>query len=425
DAIDKATAETLTGEDYTLIFAVVDLIGSSENAAHDAILHIIKRVRHRNMNVAFMTLTLVEALVKNCGVNVHGEVASRAFTTTLVQMLGEASTHQKVKGKILELIQQWSDEFKSKPTLSLMEETYNDLVKTRKYKFPGRPGTPQASSSGGMTESEREAAELELALQNSLKDVGGRPTGYAPPRARPQQAAQPSSGRPSSVTSSTRPQAQSQPKPSSRPQQSQQTQQPKPQVSQQPVAHPTQQQHQHHQQHQQQQPKQAVAATTSTATPPAAQATSKRELVRAIYDYKSDDESELTFYAGDIIQVQERKYKEWWQGELRGKVGIFPVNYVEPYTEPSLSDFAKDIELEIKVLKETAPIDSLLRQLGSFDTTKDSITANEKLSTFYHSMIANRGDIVKLIEKYSQRAEELRALDTKYKDAMDQYDRLL
>ncbi|XP_048869547.1 GRB2-related adapter protein 2a [Brienomyrus brachyistius] len=52
--------------------------------------------------------------------------------------------------------------------------------------------------------------------------------------------------------------------------------------------------------------------------------------VRALYDFKAEEEDELGFHAGDLIEVLNRSDASWWKGKLRGKVGLFPTNYVEP-----------------------------------------------------------------------------------------------
>lgn len=50
--------------------------------------------------------------------------------------------------------------------------------------------------------------------------------------------------------------------------------------------------------------------------------------VKALYDFEPNDEGELAFKEGDVIRVIDSAYKDWWKGELRGEIGIFPVNYV-------------------------------------------------------------------------------------------------
>ena len=51
--------------------------------------------------------------------------------------------------------------------------------------------------------------------------------------------------------------------------------------------------------------------------------------VKALYDYQQKTSDELTFDAGDVITVIERR-NDWSLGELRGKTGQFPSNYVQP-----------------------------------------------------------------------------------------------
>jgi hypothetical protein len=47
-----------------------------------------------------------------------------------------------------------------------------------------------------------------------------------------------------------------------------------------------------------------------------------------LYDFQPTEQGELGFQKGDIVRVIESVYRDWWKGELRGKTGIFPVNYV-------------------------------------------------------------------------------------------------
>jgi signal transducing adaptor molecule len=50
--------------------------------------------------------------------------------------------------------------------------------------------------------------------------------------------------------------------------------------------------------------------------------------VKALYDFVPSESGELGFSRGDVITVLDSVYKDWWRGELHGKTGIFPVNYV-------------------------------------------------------------------------------------------------
>ena len=50
--------------------------------------------------------------------------------------------------------------------------------------------------------------------------------------------------------------------------------------------------------------------------------------VRALHTFEPTEPGELGFEKGDIIKVVDRGYKDWWRGQLKGRTGIFPVNYV-------------------------------------------------------------------------------------------------
>ncbi|XP_050096567.1 serine-rich adhesin for platelets-like [Anopheles aquasalis] len=55
-----------------------------------------------------------------------------------------------------------------------------------------------------------------------------------------------------------------------------------------------------------------------------------RELCKVLYAYQPANDDELRLVEGDIITIltKELPDKGWWKGELRGKVGVFPDNFV-------------------------------------------------------------------------------------------------
>ncbi|EHA48644.1 reduced viability upon starvation protein 167 [Pyricularia oryzae 70-15] len=55
------------------------------------------------------------------------------------------------------------------------------------------------------------------------------------------------------------------------------------------------------------------------------------ETVTALYEYAATQEGDLSFHAGDVIEIVSRTQNanEWWTGRLNGKVGQFPGNYVQ------------------------------------------------------------------------------------------------
>jgi len=57
------------------------------------------------------------------------------------------------------------------------------------------------------------------------------------------------------------------------------------------------------------------------------------EQVVAMYAYQPQNEDELQFHKGSVINVVNKDDPDWWKGELNGAVGMFPSNYVSPLAE--------------------------------------------------------------------------------------------
>lgn len=62
--------------------------------------------------------------------------------------------------------------------------------------------------------------------------------------------------------------------------------------------------------------------------PPPPQRPTAAPKCRALYDFDAEDGTELSFRAGDVITII-KKSQDWWEGELNGRRGLFPGNYVE------------------------------------------------------------------------------------------------
>lgn len=49
---------------------------------------------------------------------------------------------------------------------------------------------------------------------------------------------------------------------------------------------------------------------------------------KALYDFHGTEQGDLSFQAGDTIQITGEEDEMWWRGTLDGRTGIFPSNYV-------------------------------------------------------------------------------------------------
>ena len=79
----------------------------------------------------------------------------------------------------------------------------------------------------------------------------------------------------------------------------------------------------------------ASPVATAAAAPAEPQSVHNVTRVRALHSFQPTEPGELQFEKGDIIKVVDRNYKDWWRGQLRGRTGIFPVNYVVSFKATS------------------------------------------------------------------------------------------
>ena len=90
--------------------------------------------------------------------------------------------------------------------------------------------------------------------------------------------------------------------------------------------------------------------------------------VRALYDFVPSEAGELEFKKGDVIAVLESVYKDWWRGSLKGKTGIFPLNYVEKLTDPTPDELQREAQMEAEVFAEIKNVEKLLTLLSASNT---------------------------------------------------------
>jgi amphiphysin len=79
----------------------------------------------------------------------------------------------------------------------------------------------------------------------------------------------------------------------------------------------------------------AAAAKKKPAPPPPPKPKTKNlsavEKATALYDFEAQAEGDLSFAAGDVIEIIQRtpNVNEWWTGKVHGMTGQFPGNYVQ------------------------------------------------------------------------------------------------
>ncbi|XP_059577802.1 sorbin and SH3 domain-containing protein 2 isoform X5 [Alligator mississippiensis] len=62
---------------------------------------------------------------------------------------------------------------------------------------------------------------------------------------------------------------------------------------------------------------------------------------RAVYDFKAQTSKELSFKKGDTVYILRKIDQNWYEGEHHGRVGIFPISYVEKLSPPEKAQPAR------------------------------------------------------------------------------------
>lgn len=248
----------------------------------------------------------------------HRELSSRAFTDALLKLANDRNTHNQVKVKILERMKEWSDMFKSDPDLGIMYDAYYRLKQSNPTLEP--PSAPQKNSLTDL-DRQKEEEELQMALKLSLQEEERKRKSAAESAAGPSTAASSSAATNTTTTATTT-----------------------------TAGAPAQQQAA---------PSQSVPSGTTAATV---------SRVRALYDFVPSEPGELEFKKGDVIAVLESVYKDWWRGSLRGKTGIFPLNYVEKLSDPTPEELQREAQMEAEVFAEIKNVEKLLTLLSASNT---------------------------------------------------------
>uniref|UniRef100_A0A7N6AYS1 Osteoclast-stimulating factor 1 n=1 Tax=Anabas testudineus TaxID=64144 RepID=A0A7N6AYS1_ANATE len=144
--------------------------------------------------------------------------------------------------------------------------------------------------------------------------------------------------------------------------------------------------------------------------------TSGHLMVKARFNFKQNNEDELSFNKGEVILVTRQEEGGWWEGTLNGKTGWFPSNYVreikpcgEHFAKMYLSICLMNIMLDIleherEFVKELQTVLSCyLRTLQASDKLSSADSATlcgnlEEILTFQQGLCATLEECIKVPE---------------------------
>ncbi|KAM6957112.1 target of Myb1 membrane trafficking protein [Aplochiton taeniatus] len=136
--IEHATSSSLQLEDWALNMEICDIINATDEGPKDAIKAIKKRISgNKNFREVMLTLTVLEACVKNCGHKFHVLVSTRDFVEGVLvrAIIPKNNPPLVLHDKVLSIIQAWADAFRSTPDLTGVVFVYEDL-RRKGLEFP-------------------------------------------------------------------------------------------------------------------------------------------------------------------------------------------------------------------------------------------------------------------------------------------------
>lgn len=121
--------------------------------------------------------------------------------------------------------------------------------------------------------------------------------------------------------------------------------------------------------------------------------------VRALFDFDSTEPGELQFRKGNLIAALRQVYRDWWEGSLGGRTGVFPVNYVEEIRDVTAPELRHQAGMEREIHSEVDHLERLLDLLDVGDI-------GDEATSLYQSVLAQSPLLIELIETYAQREGE-------------------
>ncbi|KAG7571300.1 hypothetical protein FFLO_00812 [Filobasidium floriforme] len=370
----KATHEDLLSEDWDTNLTICDKVqAEGEVGAKNVITSLLKRLVHRNPNVQIFSLELANSLYQNCNKLLHLELTSRAWTGAMERLITDRTTVPQVKNKAVGYVNTWWQGLKGGEAEGVM----GDLIETLKTKSQSSQDdtstqiTLMTASSQATKRAREEEAELQRVLELSKQDQGGR-------NSRPAQTAGPS-------VSSAIPYHHAPAGPAQNA-----TPQPSPFPAREPAPPPM--------------PTRATASR-----------------VRAIYPFVTHEKGELSFDKGDVIKVIDRMYDEWYTGAVGGRIGIFPVSYVEPLPDPTTQELQREAQEEAKIFAAQGMIVNLQRMLDGLDPSRGDRLDDPELENMYQKVVELQPQIVSLMKKYADQRAELEHIHMGFVKASRQY----
>jgi len=121
--VEDATSENLDGPDWNLNLEICDLINTEKVNSVELIRGIKKQIMLKDARIQYLSLILLETIVKNCE-KAFSEVAAERVLDEMVRLIDNPQTVVNNRNKALMLIEAWGESGDELRYLPVYEETY-------------------------------------------------------------------------------------------------------------------------------------------------------------------------------------------------------------------------------------------------------------------------------------------------------------
>ncbi|OEL34391.1 hypothetical protein BAE44_0004590 [Dichanthelium oligosanthes] len=151
--VDEATLETMDAPDWATNLEICDMVNTERVNSVEVIRAVKRRIMLKNPRVQYLSLVLLETIVKNCD-KAFSEIASERVLDEMVKLIDDPQTIVNNRNKALMLIEAWGESGDDLRYLPVYEETYKISVslthlvitfwyslqslRSRGIRFPGR-----------------------------------------------------------------------------------------------------------------------------------------------------------------------------------------------------------------------------------------------------------------------------------------------
>ena len=127
--LERATNSNNLDPDLAAIMEMCDTVRQGDLTPKKAVISVKKKLMDKHTLVSYYTLFVLEALMKNCGPDMHNEILVKEVLGRMQDMVKNPSDFsEKSKEKSLELIQTWNVAFRNDSSYFILTSIYNNLA---------------------------------------------------------------------------------------------------------------------------------------------------------------------------------------------------------------------------------------------------------------------------------------------------------